>query len=57
MDETNKREETAEQVSSNFIHNIIDRDLENQAYGGRVYTRFPPEPNVIFILVMQNLFA
>ncbi|MGI6732107.1 MAG: glutamine--tRNA ligase/YqeY domain fusion protein [Anaerovoracaceae bacterium] len=45
MDETNKREETAEQVSSNFIHNIIDRDLENQAYGGRVYTRFPPEPN------------
>lgn len=30
---------------SNFIHNIIDKDLENQTYGGRVYTRFPPEPN------------
>ncbi len=38
-------EEANEQTSSNFIHNIIDRDLENQTYGGRVYTRFPPEPN------------
>ncbi len=33
-------------LSSNFIHNIIDRDLENKTYGDRpVYTRFPPEPN------------
>lgn len=32
--------------SNNFIHNIIDRDLENRTYGDRpVYTRFPPEPN------------
>ena len=32
--------------SSNFIHNIIDCDLENKTYGDRpVYTRFPPEPN------------
>ncbi len=31
---------------NNFIHNIIDRDLENKTYGDRpVYTRFPPEPN------------
>ncbi|MCQ2551559.1 MAG: glutamine--tRNA ligase/YqeY domain fusion protein [Clostridia bacterium] len=30
---------------SNFIHNIIDKDLENQKYGDKVYTRFPPEPN------------
>lgn len=30
---------------TNFIHNIIDRDLENQTTGGRVHTRFPPEPN------------
>ena len=34
-----------EPVSSNFIHNIIDKDLENQKYGDKVYTRFPPEPN------------
>lgn len=34
-----------EKASSNFIHNIIDKDLENQKYGDKVYTRFPPEPN------------
>lgn len=32
-------------IQSNFIHNIIDEDLKNGAYGQRVYTRFPPEPN------------
>ena len=31
--------------SSNFIHNIIDKDLEEGKYGDKVYTRFPPEPN------------
>ncbi len=35
----------SENVSTNFIHNIIDKDLENQKYGDKVYTRFPPEPN------------
>ncbi|MGI6764438.1 MAG: glutamine--tRNA ligase/YqeY domain fusion protein [Anaerovoracaceae bacterium] len=35
-----------EMETSNFIHNIIDRDLENKTYGDRpIYTRFPPEPN------------
>lgn len=34
-----------EPVSNNFIHNIIDKDLEDQVYGDKVYTRFPPEPN------------
>lgn len=33
------------ETASNFIHNIIDKDLENQVYGTRVHTRFPPEPN------------
>ena len=32
-------------VASNFIHNIIEKDLETQKYGNKVYTRFPPEPN------------
>ncbi|MDD2189289.1 MAG: glutamine--tRNA ligase/YqeY domain fusion protein [Eubacteriales bacterium] len=45
MAEIEKAEGASEQISSNFIHNIIDKDLENQTYGGRVYTRFPPEPN------------
>jgi len=31
--------------SSNFIREIIIRDLETGKYGGRVHTRFPPEPN------------
>ena len=30
---------------NNFIHNIIDKDLEAQKYGDKVHTRFPPEPN------------
>ena len=34
-----------ENKTSNFIHNIIDADNETGKYGGRVYTRFPPEPN------------
>jgi len=29
----------------NFIRNIIDEDLKTDKYGGRVHTRFPPEPN------------
>src|SRR5580658_10212948 len=30
---------------SNFIRDIITQDLETNKYGGRVHTRFPPEPN------------
>jgi glutaminyl-tRNA synthetase len=30
---------------SNFIRDIIVRDLETNKFGGRVQTRFPPEPN------------
>ncbi len=29
----------------NFIRIIIQKDLEIDKYGGRVHTRFPPEPN------------
>ncbi|EAX47663.1 Glutamine--tRNA ligase [Thermosinus carboxydivorans Nor1] len=32
-------------VPSNFIQEIINEDLKNNTYGGRVHTRFPPEPN------------
>ncbi|MBU2574140.1 MAG: glutamine--tRNA ligase/YqeY domain fusion protein [Elusimicrobia bacterium] len=30
---------------SNFIREIIDKDLASGKFGGRVHTRFPPEPN------------
>jgi glutaminyl-tRNA synthetase len=30
---------------SNFIQDIIEEDLRTDKYGGRVHTRFPPEPN------------
>ena len=33
-----------EEVTSNFIHDFIDEDLEEGVYS-RVQTRFPPEPN------------
>lgn len=35
-----KNEET-----TNFIRNIIDEDIKAGKHGGRVHTRFPPEPN------------
>lgn len=31
--------------ASNFIRTIIDEDIATGKYGGRVVTRFPPEPN------------
>ncbi len=31
--------------TSNFIRDIILDDLKTNKYGGRVHTRFPPEPN------------
>jgi glutaminyl-tRNA synthetase len=30
---------------SNFVRDIVLQDLETNKYGGRVHTRFPPEPN------------
>src|SRR5215469_186605 len=30
---------------SNFIRDIIIEDLKTNKWGGRVHTRFPPEPN------------
>ena len=31
--------------SNNFIEQIIEDDISNGKHGGRVHTRFPPEPN------------
>ncbi len=32
-------------ISKDFIREIIDEDLKTNKYEGRVHTRFPPEPN------------
>jgi glutaminyl-tRNA synthetase len=40
-----KNEKTGGSAPPNFIKNIINEDLETNKYGGRVNTRFPPEPN------------
>lgn len=29
----------------NFIEEIIEEDIKNNKHGGRIHTRFPPEPN------------
>ena len=41
----NERNDAAAVVPSNFIRNIIDEDNRTSKWGGRVETRFPPEPN------------
>ncbi len=46
MEEGNKKNGAAEEPRpSNFVRDIILKDLETGKYGGRVHTRFPPEPN------------
>ena len=41
----NKIEEATEKKSLNFIEQIVEADLEAGKNGGRLQTRFPPEPN------------
>ena len=38
-------ESTENKAPKNFIRNIIDKDIANNKHNGKVYTRFPPEPN------------
>jgi glutaminyl-tRNA synthetase len=44
-DTTERKNDTTDSAPSNFIREIIDKDLRTNKYGGRVHTRFPPEPN------------
>src|SRR5215472_4364849 len=37
--------ENAAPTQSNFVREIIREDLKTNRYSGRVWTRFPPEPN------------
>ncbi len=41
----NKETEIKERKSLNFIEQIVDNDLKSGKNGGRLQTRFPPEPN------------
>jgi glutaminyl-tRNA synthetase len=38
-------EETIPEEKTDFIRNIIREDIRTGRFGGRVHTRFPPEPN------------
>ena len=40
-----KSEEVGEKKSLNFIEQIVEKDLKEGKNGGKVQTRFPPEPN------------
>jgi glutaminyl-tRNA synthetase len=44
-DMTTERPMSSEPAPSNFIHAIIDEHNRSGRFGGRVCTRFPPEPN------------
>jgi len=36
---------STDDITTDFIREIIDEDLKTNKYNGRVHTRFPPEPN------------
>ena len=36
---------SSENESLNFIEQMIESDIKEGKHGGRVHTRFPPEPN------------
>jgi len=39
------KQASAPAAPSNFIRHLIEKDLASGKHGGRVHTRFPPEPN------------
>ncbi len=44
-DQKKTKSKTDSTLPSDFIREIVDEDLKTNKYGGRVHTRFPPEPN------------
>ena len=45
MDASGSTENSTETPSLDFIRTIVAEDLKADKHGGRVATRFPPEPN------------
>jgi len=44
-DESKDASKSQTSTPSNFIRHIIERDMKSGKFGGRLVTRFPPEPN------------
>ncbi|MBW2714609.1 MAG: glutamine--tRNA ligase/YqeY domain fusion protein [Deltaproteobacteria bacterium] len=45
MAKSDSSEEKTEEVRSHFIREMVEADVRGGKHGGRVVTRFPPEPN------------
>lgn len=45
MPMASEHSQATETRAKNFLEEIIEKDLAQQTHGGRVLTRFPPEPN------------
>ncbi len=45
MSTPNTRDDAEPSIPSHFVRDIILADLASDKFGGRVHTRFPPEPN------------
>lgn len=45
MSEKNIENSTSAPKARNFVHELVEKDLMEGKNGGRVHTRFPPEPN------------
>src|SRR6476620_4868523 len=45
MDDTNNKSNSEESAGLDFVRRIVEEDLRTGKWGGRVATRFPPEPN------------
>src|SRR3954468_21164664 len=45
MDDTNNKNNSEESAGLDFVRRIVEDDLRTGKWGGRVATRFPPEPN------------
>src|SRR5450631_3220396 len=45
MNPPNSEAKPVDTPRSNFVRDIVIEDLKNGKHGGRVLTRFPPEPN------------
>jgi len=45
VNDSKSDKDEAPRETANFIHHLIDEDNRTGRFGGRVHTRFPPEPN------------